>query len=391
MKGTGTLTSWKYKIPSGVKYVSLTMYDRTNLIDYIKAGTVSASMVVDGAEEPSSSSTTTTTTTPVVTDEYKYIFRNTDFDFDIVSSSLTCNDYTDYNTPGLEIKNIAKGNTLAFTTKTSIASGIYIPTLYARAYSGRAKFDVYINDTLIVSALDTSTSVKGNGSHMPFELPQVTFNSDTVVTIKFVAVSSGTFYPDDIVFKKIGDANPTAIDISMKTGAALRLGTENGLRFYTQVDANKLNALQVAGYTVEMGTLITPVDILGSEELTLESTVAKLDVKYSAFDKNGNIIYYENGDTFVGSIVKIKESSTSWSATSGNITREYVGRGYVKLTKDGETTVVYADYADGNIVNNTRSLQYIAQAYRNDVASNYYMLDYDFQLLVDKWAESKKS
>ena len=118
--------------------------------------------------------------------------------------------------------------------------------------------------------------------------------------------------------------------------------------------------------------------------------VAKFDVEYTAKNKNGKFIYYENGNTFVGSIVKIKESSTSWSGNSGNVTREYVGRGYVKLTKDGETTVVYADYADGNVVNNTRSLQYVAEAYRNDDASDYYILDYDFQVLVDKWAGSKK-
>ncbi len=49
LKGKGTLDKWEYTIPSGIKYVSLTMYDKDNLIDYIKAGTVSASMA--GAED----------------------------------------------------------------------------------------------------------------------------------------------------------------------------------------------------------------------------------------------------------------------------------------------------------------------------------------------------
>ncbi len=344
-------------------------------------------VVVPDESESSSSSTTTTTQAPVVSDEYTYVFMRTDntTDFVIDADGLSYNSFNDYNGKGLQIQGITTGKTLTFTTTSSIESGIYLPTLYARAYSGRAKFDVYINDTLVASSLDTSTSTAGTGSYKSFELSQVTLPAGAV-TIKFVAVSGGSFMPDEIVFQKIGDADPTDIDISMQTGAAIRLNVTNGIRFYTQVDADKIASLIADGYTVEMGTLIAPADLLTDKELTFESGVSCLDVEYIAKDTDDNFIYYDGENTIVGSIVEIKETSTSWSKISGNITRPFVGRGYVKLTKDGETTIKYAEYANGDIANNSRSLQYISYKYANDSSSSYPSLNEIYKALVDKWA-----
>ena len=354
------------------------MYDKTNLIDYITAGTVSASMTVASAEEETTTTTTTTSstsstsaTTPVVTDEYNFVFRDTDFDID--AGSLTYNNYTDYTYPGLQIQGITTGNTLVFTTKTSVASGIYLPTLYARAYGGRAKFDVYINDTLVTSALDTSTSIKGTGSHMPFELPQVTFNTDTVVTIKFVAVSSGTFYPDDITFKKIGEVGPASLEISMVAGAGARLASTNaisGIRFKAQVDADALDAYVQAGYTITLGTLIAPADYVDGDatKLTFDLEANRyLDVQatygYYFDDQNGII---------AGSIVNVKET---------NMGRAFVGRAYVTLTKDGESTTIYADVND-----NARSTKALANAIiSNGTYDNYTT---EIQAVLDKWSKA---
>ena len=62
-----------------------------------------------------------------------------------------------------------------------------------------------------------------------------------------------------------------------------------------------------------------------------------------------------------------------------------MGRGYVKVTKDGKTAITYADYANGDIANNTRSLAYVANALKNDTAK-YSVLDSAVKTLVEKWA-----
>ena len=72
-----------------------------------------------------------------------------------------------------------------------------------------------------------------------------------------------------------------------------------------------------------------------------------------------------------------------------NISRDFVGRGYVKVTKDGNTTITYSAYAsiDGGqstIENNCRSLQYVAQSLKNDTAQS--ALYQEYKNKVDAWA-----
>ena len=105
-----------------------------------------------------------------------------------------------------------------------------------------------------------------------------------------------------------------------------------------------------------------------------------IDVKY-----NLNAGYYENNNTFVGSVVNIKESNTSYSSENGNINRPFVGRGYVKVTKDGTTYINYAKYYDYNVTNNTRSLAYIALVLQDD-EDTYSALSTEQKTLVDNWA-----
>ncbi|MGN0173288.1 MAG: hypothetical protein ACI39F_02510, partial [Acutalibacteraceae bacterium] len=284
--------------------------------------------------------TTTATTTAAATTAadtsktFVFLYSNSSSDFTIDTNGHAYNYFNDYNNTGMQISGLVAGQTLTFTSKESLDSGIYSPSLYCRSYSGRAKVNVFINDIQVATGLDTGVS---NGTHKPFALDSVTVSKTGPVTIKFVTTSSGSFFPDDIVFEKTGDADPLNVSVSMIKGASIRLSNTNGIRFYTKVDSSKIESLIADGYTVEMGTLITPADLLGDNELTFEtSEVKKLNVAYEAKDSSGNFIYYENGDTFVGSIVDIKEGSTSWSTTSGNITRDFVARGYVKVSKDGE-------------------------------------------------------
>ena len=130
-----------------------------------------------------------------------------------------------------------------------------------------------------------------------------------------------------------------SVGIETELEASIRLNEKTGIRFYTSVDTDVIEAYKNDGYTVELGTLISPEDLV-EDELTFE-TEKFIDVKYESD------VLYENGEFkgIVGSIVNLKEC---------NIARNFVGRGYMKLTKNGETQVVYSKSVS------TRSAKYIA-------------------------------
>ena len=181
-------------------------------------------------------------------------------------------------------------------------------------------------------------------------------------------ISDGTLTPSI--------TDPYAVNVMMSYGASIRLNNENGIRFYTNVDKQRIAELQANGATVELGTIIAPKDLI-SGEFTHEDE--NIDVKYTAVNSDGSFKYYEDSSGWsgvVGSIVRIKDT---------NISRDFVGRGYVKVT-DGENTYIsYADYYDSNTTNNTRSMKYVASALRNDT-SNYERLNEALKKLVDGWA-----
>ena len=211
------------------------------------------------------------------------------------------------------------------------------------------------------------------------ENPSFNVNGETVTATKNVDGSYTVTYK----FTTNDDLTVTA---NMVAGAAIRLTNGNGLRFYTLVDSAKISKLQALGATVELGTLIAPKNLLGNDDLTFDLDESKyINVKYEAI-QNGAYYWHKDVDgQIAGSIVNIKESNTSFSTANGNIARDFVGRGYVKVTLNGTTVITYADYAEGNIENNTRSLAYVAQALKDDT-TKYNALDSDVKSLVNNWA-----
>lgn len=193
------------------------------------------------------------------------------------------------------------------------------------------------------------------------------------------------FYIDDIQMIKKKTSAKISSAIKMETGAAIRLNEQNGIRFYTSVDTEKLSDLKSEGYSVELGTLISPVDLLGADELTLDIDKNKyINIPYTAKT------YYEDSSIdfigIVGSIVNIKESTTV-NVTSGNIARDFVGRGYLILKDSSGNTISteYADYANSVVANNTRSLKTIAFALANDTDTQAQELYNSHKTLIDKW------
>lgn len=125
---------------------------------------------------------------------------------------------------------------------------------------------------------------------------------------------------------------------------------------------------------MQMGTLIAPLDYLSDgSKLTHELGENRfIDVEYNTS------VFHEDGafSEIVGSIINIKEKNTD---------RDFVGRGYVKVTKDGKTVISYADYFDDDIANNTRSIKTISTSLQAD-SENYNKLSDEKKLLVDSWA-----
>ena len=89
-------------------------------------------------------------------------------------------------------------------------------------------------------------------------------------------------------------------------------------------------------------------------------------------------------NTFVGSIVNIKET-TEKNPTSGNIAREFLGRGYITVKLGDYEKTVYAEYSNYNKNNNSRSLAYTSYKYKADNYNND-GIPSDCKNLVDGWA-----
>ena len=182
------------------------------------------------------------------------------------------------------------------------------------------------------------------------------------------------------------------ISIGMVKGASMRIGSaeegnteeSTGLRFTMQVSKADYEALDKTQYeNIEWGMLIAPVEnvkaaefnaenLFGAnakyvfnEETAAEGKYAAINVTETALtpasETNLKIDNADNYYVFSGYMHTIK---------AGNLTRGFVGRGYVKYTVKGEETPQYrfAEYFGGNAENNTRSAYYVAQKYVDDAA-----------------------
>lgn len=165
--------------------------------------------------------------------------------------------------------------------------------------------------------------------------------------------ADGNYYtPGDSYGKLTKDVEFTGVDLSfsMVLGASIRFNEVTGIRFYSAVDTDLIDALRAKGATVEMGTLISPMDIIGERDFTKEIGIEEteyVDVKYTS----KNWFEHKGFKGLVGSIVDIKTS---------NLNRNFVGRGYITIKFGNTDKTIYADYNNGSINNNSRSICYIS-------------------------------
>ena len=195
-------------------------------------------------------------------------------------------------------------------------------------------------------------------------------------TAGFIAYTDGTAYyaeGDEVELSEDAEFTTVAIGaVSMQAGAGIRINVVTGIRFKTDVNLDAIADLIGLGATLEYGTLISTKDLIGSGELTFDSTFTKQNVKYVA-----SLAQTYNVKGFVGSLAKIKE---------GNFNREFVGRGYVKVTLGDIQKVIYAE----NYASTARSVAYLATAVieeaQDDASSSAAYLYANNKELIDKWA-----
>ncbi len=199
----------------------------------------------------------------------------------------------------------------------------------------------------------------------------------------FVAYTDGENFYDEGEFVNIeGDLELTSlyVDLSMRTGASMRLNEQTGIRFYTNIDQDQISALENLGATVEMGTIIAHKKNINGYEVSLDTPEyinekpAYVNVK---FDHNKGYYSESNFSGVVGSLVNIKDSNSNVN---------FIGRGYVKITKGDFEKTIYADYIDDNYLNHTRSVGFIAYSLRED-QELYEILTGTQQQSVDHYAD----
>ena len=187
---------------------------------------------------------------------------------------------------------------------------------------------------------------------------------------------------------------PTYDTFKMENGAAVRIQTveqedgsqkeTNGIRFSADISAEEYTAL--TEYGAKFGFVIVAKDILGNTELEADTVFGENSAFYFAGQeavagkKKATNVRAEYADVDGDGTKELCGALTN--LLTSNLTRAFVGRGYVAIPSASETvaqedgitqTVVtayeyhfapyYAD--DGNIAddikNNTRSMYYIAQ------------------------------
>ncbi|MBQ8292047.1 MAG: hypothetical protein IJX88_06060, partial [Clostridia bacterium] len=174
----------------------------------------------------------------------------------------------------------------------------------------------------------------------------------------------------------------TEVAWTMEQGAYVRMAEEDagiGIRFTAQMSASDYTAIQAYGYTdLSYGVLIAPADYVGVKELNAANVFGVGGTKiydWATWDEaTQEWVYTNNGYTQIinleadeltvnakdSSIVEFRGSIVNLEAM--NKTRAFVGLGYIKYTDETGTNYEFADWAGGDIANNTRSMAQVVES-----------------------------
>lgn len=268
---------------------------------------------------------------------------------------------------------VTDGETEVFTTKLAYHSGSKLPELIKQGYIFKGYqigSTLYPAGTLykIGGANVTAAAIFEEIKEVPVydtdgflatTLPKG-FNGalpalNRTGRIFFGYLIDGQLCPAGTVFDSTSGKTITAVfaKFGMINGASARTDTPTGIRFQTYFDKSVYDILTAAGYTVSFGTLIIPADFITENGavnynlLTLDTQLTTLNIASTKQFTVGDYMYYN------AAVVNVKE---------GNYNRQFLARGYMQITKDGETTTYYAGVND-----NARTIVEIAQKALADV------------------------
>lgn len=209
---------------------------------------------------------------------------------------------------------------------------------------------------------DGRVVAKINGETILFNVPKANVNG----YIAFKSSGAGS------VSASIGAAIVDTYNVSgeMTSGASIRLTSidKSGLRFETKFDNTAITALETKLEngeikSIQYGTLITRKDLIGNNTVTFE-----------ALTKNS--VWHKNVVSTTGFIDSIADATSQgyWgsivSIQGANYNKQFIGRGYVKIVDGNDNELYfYADFAEGDIDNNSRSVYSVAKSFYSDSAN----------------------
>lgn len=204
--------------------------------------------------------------------------------------------------------------------------------------------------------------------------------------------------------------------ISMIRGASVRYyedfngeasAKDGGIRFSSVIakeDYEALEALEVNHVTVSYGMLIAPYTYFGESDKGEfnETTVFGVngEKKYTwegDEDTKEGVTYTEiahvtyddlilsETEGYAGAYYELKGSLLNIKPE--NLTKEFVGRGYIKYTaEDGAVSYKFADYYENFVENNVRSIVYVSQIAieKNDPAKDWVQTQYVSKVETEK-------
>ena len=168
-----------------------------------------------------------------------------------------------------------------------------------------------------------------------------------------------------------------SVTFTMSEGAAISLvegNQKNGLKFIAKMSASDYEGIMAnTDYSnIQFGMFIVPEEYTAVYDLTIANLFGDSENEavygWATFDGEewqyegdkiqimniyaDEMVEKENGFVHEGTISNIKDY---------NIARNFVGRGYIKYTENSVVKYKLADYYDGAVANNTRSIAYVAQ------------------------------
>lgn len=151
----------------------------------------------------------------------------------------------------------------------------------------------------------------------------------------------------------------------MESGAGIRFNKDgNGLTFTALVRKDFVNMLSAAGYKTTFGTVIMPAEYIKTYgDINYENLFGENPVYCWGKVAEGKITVL-NGTALLDSDYNEYYHSFNYSIVNllkENLDKKFVARSYIKCDKDGQTTFIFADYADSDIKNNERSVISVAQ------------------------------